>query len=285
MLKLILSSDWHYGRRLRDRAVFDQLMDAIESERPDGVLVLGDIANEFHPKNYRIVFPRLAALGCPVGVLVGNHDVWLGSHARGLPTSWDALAAFAGLAEEHGITCLDLASLRIGDVFVAGTLGWYDYSLGSPLWSTEQYAKKQFERGIWNDGKYVRWLQDDDEVCHRLLASLEASLARRPDDTVPLVVTHVAAMIESVAVIGRPLWDFFNAYMGTTRLGELLERHAVPLHFHGHLHSDHIPIPEVATHRRTDLTSYNACFYLHRPYLVAEWKDGAWSVRAGEGLG
>jgi 3',5'-cyclic AMP phosphodiesterase CpdA len=283
-VRLVISSDWHYGRRIRDQATFDQLIEAIERERPDGVLVLGDIANEFHPKNYGIVFPRLAALGCPVGVLCGNHDVWLGGHARGLTTSWQVMEKFADLAEVHGLTPLDRTPLQIGELQIAGTLGWYDYSLGSPLWSTAQYATKRFDRGIWNDGKYARWPETDPEVCHILLERLETTLARRPAGAETMVVSHVAALSESLAVIGRPLWDFFNAYMGTARLGELLDRHGIRAHFFGHTHSEHVPIPEVASTPRSDLRSYNACFYLHRPYLVAERDVADWIVRPGDEL-
>jgi putative phosphoesterase len=283
-LKLVISSDWHYGHRIRDRATFMRLLIGIEQEKPDGVLLLGDVANEFHPKNLGIVFACLQAMGLPVGVLCGNHDVWLGGHARGLDTSWAAMEKFADLAESHGLTCLDRAPLQIGEVQIAGTLGWYDYSLGSPLWSMEQYATKRFDRGIWNDGKYARWPETDAEVCQTLLERLDATLSQRPAGSDRVVVSHVAAMEESLAVVGRPLWDFFNAFMGTARLGELLDRHGIQTHFFGHAHSETVPIPEVAATLRSDLRSYNACFYLHRPYLVAERIYGEWIVRPGEAI-
>jgi hypothetical protein len=283
-VKLVISSDWHYGHRIRDRSVFDRLVEAMGRENPDGALVLGDVANEFHPKNYGIVFPRLAALGCPVGILCGNHDVWLGGHARGLATSWEVMDKFADLAEAHGLTPLDRTRLRIGDVQIAGTLGWYDYSLGSPLWSHAQYATKRFDRGIWNDGKYARFLETDAQVCQNLLDRLDETLGRQATGSETLVVTHVAAMSQSLAVTGRPLWDFFNAYMGTARLGELLDRHGVQTHFFGHAHSEHVPIPDVAYGPGRDLCSYNACFYLNRPYLVAERIDRGWMVEPGEAL-
>ena len=51
-----------------------------------------------------------------------------------------------------------------------------------------------------------------------------------------------------------------------------------------HAHSDHVPIPEVAYGPRSDLCSYNACFYLNRPYLVVERINGGWAVEPGEAL-
>jgi hypothetical protein len=283
-LKLVISSDWHYGHRIRDRETFMRLLIGIEREQPDGVLVLGDVANEFHPKNLGIVFACLAAMGRPVGVICGNHDVWLGGHAKGLETSWAAMEKFADLAEANGLACLDRGPLQVGDLQIAGTLGWYDYSLGSPLWSFEQYARKRFDRGIWNDGKYARWQATDAEVCQALLDRLDATLSEWPAVSDRIVVSHVAAMAESLVVLGRPLWDFFNAYMGTARLGELLDRHGILTHFFGHSHSETVPIPAVAVTPRSKLRSYNACFYPHRPYLVAEQIFGEWVVRPGESI-
>jgi hypothetical protein len=80
----------------------------------------------------------------------------------------------------------------------------------------------------------------DAEVARRMEADLEADLAvveARPDIRAVVVATHHLAFEEAVLRSETLPWEFFNAFMGSVRLGEVIRggrrvTHAV----YGHTH-------------------------------------------------
>jgi exonuclease SbcD len=85
-LRLLHTSDWHLGRALHEESlladqawVLDRLVDAVREERPDAVVVAGDVYDRAVPPPEAVellddVLTRLAALGVPVVAIAGNHD-------------------------------------------------------------------------------------------------------------------------------------------------------------------------------------------------------------------
>jgi exonuclease SbcD len=85
-LRLLHTSDWHLGRTLHEASlladqswVLDRLVEAVASERPDAVVIAGDIYDRAVPPPEAVsllddVLTRLADLGVPVVAIAGNHD-------------------------------------------------------------------------------------------------------------------------------------------------------------------------------------------------------------------
>jgi DNA repair protein SbcD/Mre11 len=86
-MRLIHTSDWHLGRLFHnvhlteDQAyVLDQFVDLVREERPDAVLIAGDVYDRALPPTGAVellddVLHRLVAnLGVPTFVIAGNHD-------------------------------------------------------------------------------------------------------------------------------------------------------------------------------------------------------------------
>ena len=85
-LRLLHTSDWHLGRALHgeslleDQAwVLDQLVALAREERPDVVVVAGDVYDRAVPQPDAVglfddVLTRFADLGIAVVVISGNHD-------------------------------------------------------------------------------------------------------------------------------------------------------------------------------------------------------------------
>lgn len=120
-MKLIHTADWHLGRvyhgvaLLEDQAhVLDQFVALVRDEKPDAVLVAGDIYDRSVPPAdaVRLLDDTLTRLvvgeGVPVVVIAGNHDGpdRLGFGAR--------LLAAAGLTV-RGAASADSAPLILGD--------------------------------------------------------------------------------------------------------------------------------------------------------------------------
>jgi exonuclease SbcD len=85
-LRILHTSDWHLGRALHEepllddqRWVLDRLVLLAKDERPDAVVVAGDVYDRAVPPAEAVallddVLTRLAELRIPVVVVAGNHD-------------------------------------------------------------------------------------------------------------------------------------------------------------------------------------------------------------------
>lgn len=87
MLKILHTADWHLGKKLgpysrleEQVAVLDELVELADREKPDAVLVAGDLYDQFNPATEatELFYSTLKRLACegtrPVVVIAGNHD-------------------------------------------------------------------------------------------------------------------------------------------------------------------------------------------------------------------
>ena len=107
MHKILHSSDWHIGRRLKERdrtreftAFFEWLAETIEREKPDTLLVAGDIFDNTTPSiqsqdMYYSFLSTIAKSSCRhIVIISGNHDS---------PAFLDAPAKILALNDIHVI--------------------------------------------------------------------------------------------------------------------------------------------------------------------------------------
>ncbi len=85
-MKLIHLSDLHLGKRLREYSlmedqeyILDQILGVVDSERPDGVIIAGDVYDKSSPSAEAVALfdrflTKLTIRGIPVFVISGNHD-------------------------------------------------------------------------------------------------------------------------------------------------------------------------------------------------------------------
>lgn len=72
-LVLFHISDLHFGRE--DAAALAWVRDAIAAERPDAVLITGDLTMRARHREFRAACEWIADLSVPVTVEIGNHDL------------------------------------------------------------------------------------------------------------------------------------------------------------------------------------------------------------------
>ena len=73
MTRLFHISDLHFG--LEDRAALAWFEDCVRSERPDAVLITGDLTMRARTREFAAACDWIEALDVPVTVEVGNHDL------------------------------------------------------------------------------------------------------------------------------------------------------------------------------------------------------------------
>ena len=122
-MKFLHTADLHLGRFLDNRprwpeqqAILDEIAALVETERVDLALLAGDIFDAFIPpaaaeQMFYLFAERLAAAGCAVVAIAGNHD------------QPQRLAAAQALAAHRGIFLIGMPGTRFPATTAADGIG------------------------------------------------------------------------------------------------------------------------------------------------------------------
>ena len=248
-LRIAVTADLHYGtRHASGNRATEQLAGFLESQRPDVILLAGDVGAGEDFERALALFDRI---DCVKAVVPGNHDIWV----KSFDTRGDSRVVYEEylprVSREHGFHYLDHGPLELpaSGVALVGSINWYDYTwdhellkLAAADWE-DRLRTKRFSRGTHNDSNFVKWDWNDltftSHVFDRLASHLEHALERQPH---ALVVTHHPPIRGLLYDTPEPppldglLW---RAFSGNTRVEELLLRYSdrIPAVWCGHTHS------------------------------------------------
>lgn len=110
MIRLFHASDMHFGAE--DRVALDWFAATVRDERPDAVVVTGDLTMRARAREFEAAAKWLESLGRPVTVEVGNHDLpYFNLWAR-FVTPYRRYRALEAMIERpldlHGLTLVPL---------------------------------------------------------------------------------------------------------------------------------------------------------------------------------
>jgi predicted phosphodiesterase len=247
-------SDIHLDFR-SNRDLFKKMADEIRTRKPDVVVVVGDVSHidELIVRCIRL----LRTIADHVAYLPGNHDLWIdrpGEDLRDDPSvdTWERHdLVLRTLVESVGGHYLPAEPLRLDDVAIAGSCGWYDYSFfrGELRDQVSDSAlRDQALDGMqWGDRMRTGFrhpdgcLMSDPEVARQMEDTLDAQLTQLEHDpriTRVVCATHHQQYEKTVRRTGKLPWEFFNAFMGSRRMGELIDKHSKIGHvIYGHTHT------------------------------------------------
>ncbi len=218
-MKIVATADLHFHPRWAK--ALTRLARDIHDERPDCLIVAGDVGHPLH--HFRQGLALFADIPCPRLALAGNHDLWSsGDHTS--ETLWNGVLAEA--AHQAGFAWLDGEVRRLGSLGLCGTLGWYDYSARDPrleLADQDYYINK----GMFNnDGNFVDWAWADQEFAAAVLAGFQerlAGLCQDPAIGQIVVATHVPPFEQNMVRKEDDFaWTFGNAFFGNLTLGQAI---------------------------------------------------------------
>jgi Icc-related predicted phosphoesterase len=249
-MRLAVTSDLHFdfgGHLTSAEAIEAMVLDLVDS-KPDAVVLAGDIAAGFAA--FEACLAEFKGLGMPVGVVPGNHDLWR-DDPLGLSTEALWGGALEEAAERQGLVWLETKSIRVGDVAVVGSMGWYDYSAVDASIAMSRDELARVKSSLNADARKMDWRRKDPDFA----LELERALLRRIDaaSTDPAVrsiavVTHVPLLeAQMTRKPDDPRWGTSNAYYGNLTTGRaVMERPKVKAIVSGHSHVGHEAIVERA---------------------------------------
>lgn len=264
-MRIAAGSDFHTDQRMdMGGNMMVAVAEGIRQSGADVVVVAGDIC-AFSSELFDITLSYFDSIEKPKIAVLGNHDIWVPKEGQG--DSWQKIKELEGIYHRHGFHLLDTdGPAVIGDVAFAGNMGWYDYSFfqrdgpfsdtsvvagkREVLWKDMddealgekfiRYAEGKQMRGVgWNDINYARFGASDKDVLEPLLERLRGdieSVYGKADKVV--AVTHHVPFEEFVLRKNNIGWSFNNAFIGSKRIGELLQSYEkVGVSVFGHIHS------------------------------------------------
>lgn len=235
MMRLAVTADLHLPIS-SDAAIIEIAQEMADFE-PGAVVVAGDVAENLRAFRRCLSLVR-ETVACPVWVLPGNHDVWVrpGADSR---TLWEG--HLRDLTEQSDCHWLEGTGFRLGDVGVAGTVAWYDYSSADPSIKADaiEFARRKMD--FINNALLIDWPWSDPEFARLCGTPFLAALDRFEADPKVRHVVAVTHMPLLEAQMPRkpdnPEWGFSNAYFGNLTLGAaVLARRKVTHVVSGHTH-------------------------------------------------
>ena len=257
MIRVAYTSDLHADLGPRNAALLPHLAATAAALDPDVFIVAGDLA-----ETAAVVTASLrhfTPLRARKFYLAGNHDLFVEDDVSTSRDKFERILPAAAAAA--GFEYLGIDPVQVGSVAIASVPGWYDYSMRDRALDAVVH-RDHYRAGRWRDVRawdrgFVRWPRTsdalppgahpaaeagdwagDEEIAAFMQARLESQLARITADTI-LAVIHVLPFAELVVPGAFGDEDFQAAYLGSTALGDRLQRdprvrHVISGHLHRH---------------------------------------------------
>lgn len=243
-IRTLCISDIHVDIN-RSYPVMETLADYAMRKETECILIAGDICEDVYKVREQMQWLK-EWTGARVYYVPGNHDLW---HTKESGLTTDEI--YRLYCEDEN--CLCGKQMVIGEHIVLGDVGWYDYSFGSPEYTRGQYDGMEHEGRTWQDKYYNDWTVDNIGRNEWFLKRMEGQLEKALDymkqensrsgvDVIKeiAVMTHMLPhRAFTVPVDDKPMWRFFNAFLGSEALGRLYEKYPVDYALCGHVHYRH----------------------------------------------
>jgi hypothetical protein len=199
-MRIAATADLHFSPQS-----YASLKDQFERVRDDAdVLILaGDLTNYGRPNEMEPLLSVLLRLRIPTIAVLGNHDYESGREQE-----------LCVMMVEAGIKVLDGTAYEREGIGFAGTKGFVGGFGREMLTAFGEREIKQFVQASIDEA-----------------LKLERAMAQLRTDK-RIVVLHYSPVVDTVEGEAREIYPF----MGTSRLGEVVDRHGANLVVHGHAH-------------------------------------------------
>ncbi|WP_407370681.1 metallophosphoesterase [Carnobacterium sp.] len=232
-MKIGVLSDLHIDtnkKKLNGIETFANIMvKQINHQNIDVLLIAGDISSDYLVSQH-FVDEVTDKSGIPILFVPGNHDFW---SLRNGETDTKKIYHFF---EKQPNSLLNTPYILNDEWAVVGNGGWYDYGYADQ----KKYTKSEFDDmklrvGVWQDKRYVHWEKGNKQVAQWMLNKLEADLQSVGKRKV-ILMTHVVTHPKFVVPLPHKIYDYFNAFLGSSSYEKLYQDYPIAYSIMGHVH-------------------------------------------------
>lgn len=234
-MKIGVISDLHIDRynseTLKQKDFSLTLANEVSRAALDMLLIAGDISND-HVRSYRFMQELEQMTGVTIYFVPGNHDFWnFSGDQKSTREIYDFFKDTKYFKEGSPIDLGDDWALVMNP-------GWYDYTYASDRFSQERLSQREFYGGTWQDKVKINWGMTDPEVS-KLMAERAAAVLESVRDRKIILMTHVATHKAFRVPMPNRLFDYYNAFIGTSDFDQFYEDYDIRYSIMGHIHFRH----------------------------------------------
>jgi len=231
-MKIGVISDLHIdlnSKMLPPGESYDHLLARLlYREEIDLLLLAGDIASDYR-ESIRFLDQLHDHRVAKIFFVPGNHDFWSLRNKEE-----DTCYIYERFKEREDSLVGRPYSLN-GEWALVGNPGWYDYGFGSSRYTQEEFARKKLAVGGWNDRLYVHWPRTDQETAALMLEELKDDMQKSGGKKM-ILMTHVVTHPDFVVPLPHKIYDYYNAFLGSSSYQELYRQFPVVHSVMGHVH-------------------------------------------------
>lgn len=234
-MRIGLISDLHidYLKQYQPHQLIDELVRICHEKMLAYLIIGGDISNHYGD-TLNFVDALEKALS-PIGVyyIPGNHDYWQNHQSE--KTTWQIHKLF----KEHPQSLMH-QPLLIGDnLAIVGHMGWYNHAFyDRNQFTSERIATGRYKIATWQDKKRLDWGATDQEISQLFTQEIEADLQSVSDREI-ILVTHIVTTPALIMPMPHRTFDFFNAFIATDDLTNVVTQYPITHNVMGHVHFRH----------------------------------------------
>ncbi|GAB3055664.1 metallophosphoesterase [Salinicoccus sesuvii] len=231
-MKIGIIADLHIDRTKTEYTIEDfkrVLACEMLARNLDLLLIAGDISNDCQVTS-EFVWSLMTATNIDVRFVPGNHDYWQ-------PENMTSSQVYQ-FYKDHPQSLVESPLVLNDDWAIVGHSGWYDYSYADPRFPLEKLASGKFYGGTWQDKVRIDWPVGDSELSRTFAKTVQKDL-----ETVKglntILMTHVVTHHKFVVPTPHRLFDFYNAYIGTSDFDSFYKDYPIRYSIMGHVHFRH----------------------------------------------
>lgn len=207
----------------------DILIDEVRRLELDMLLIAGDISNHYqqtmpfiqnvkHQTNIEVLF------------IPGNHDYWKDEAEE--KTSYEIFEYYKSQPE----SIIGDPYIINDDWAIVGHSGWYDYSFAdSEKFSLERLERRKYYGSTWLDKERIDWGKSDLEMSKLAADSVRRDLEKVKDKNI-ILMTHIVTHKQFAVPMPHRIFDYFNAFIGTSDFDLFYEKYPIKYSIMGHVH-------------------------------------------------
>nr|WP_263315148.1 metallophosphoesterase [Mammaliicoccus sp. Marseille-Q6498] len=207
----------------------DILVKEIKRLKLDLLLIAGDISNHYqqtiqfiqnvkHESNIKILF------------IPGNHDYWKSETEE--KSSYEIFEHYKAQPE----SVIGKPYVINDDWAIVGHSGWYDYSFANhEKFDMERLERRKYYGATWLDKEHIDWGKSDLEMSQLAAESVRRDLEQVKDKNI-ILMTHIVTHKKFAVPMPHRIFDYFNAFIGTSDFDHFYEEFPIKYSIMGHVH-------------------------------------------------